>query len=222
MVNDGLLAAVDRVTGIACAPPAGSKALEFGCGHGRWLNSLQSRGWITFGIEPAVKTAFTSHQELTSIPPRPAFRLVIASHVLEHLHDPGLQISRLGRATLPGGWIYVSVPNLDALPEHRDWHYVLNGKTHLAAFTLPCLTYLLERGGFAGVTMVPFVRRGSSDRGKTMLRVVARRVSNAMPTSSAGQRPADAAVACLRRAGLLDATGDRHDAQQGPSGLAGR
>lgn len=115
-----LLAAVDERTGIR-TPVERSQVLDFGCGHGRWLNRLAACGWDTFGIDPSTKTAFTRHTELAAVSGSPRFQLVIASHVLEHVPYPGEVLNALGRATLPGGWIFVSVPNLDRLPDHREW-----------------------------------------------------------------------------------------------------
>ena len=58
--------ALNRIVGFR-APAPGSCVLDFGCGHGRWLNTFAEFGWTTFGIDPALKTAFTRHSELTAV-----------------------------------------------------------------------------------------------------------------------------------------------------------
>lgn len=194
-VDSTLLSAVDRIAGIL-NPPAGGAALDFGCGLGRWLNSLAEAGWTTFGLDPSIKAAFTRHSELTSIPSAPTFYLVVVSHVLEHLPNPGEVLSALARATHPGGWIYISVPNLDRLPEHRDWHYVLNARTHIAAYSFDCLCVLLGRVGFGGCVLVPLPEKAGKSR--LRMRVLARRGAtadvSASPLASARRALADSGV----------------------------
>lgn len=191
-----LLRAVDERTGI-CAPVERSQVLDFGCGHGRWLNALAKCGWDTFGIDPSTKTAFARHTELAAVPGSPRFQLVIASHVLEHVPDPGEVLNALGRATLPGGWIFVSVPNLDRLPDHREWRYVLNARAHMAAYSFDCLQVLLDRAGFGDVTLVTLPRE--TRKGLKRLRVVARRGAPARPPA----RPLEAALEAMRRAAVI-------------------
>ena len=193
-----LIEALDRIVGFR-APAPGSCVLDFGCGHGRWLNTFAEFGWTTFGIDPALKTAFTRHSELTAVGDSPRFQFVVASHVLEHVPNPGSILEQLGRATVPGGWIYVAVPHLDALPAHRDWKYVLSAGTHLAAYSLHCLTYLLAQSGFDAPVeiVVPKDRKG-----QFRLRIVARRGS---PRPVAPE-PLTSALVALRKAGVGTAT----------------
>src|SRR5262245_7830321 len=59
--------------------PAGPRSvLDFGCGTGSWLNTLQDEGWATFGIEPSSDAAFVRHQRLLEIPADERFDLVMA------------------------------------------------------------------------------------------------------------------------------------------------
>ena len=76
-------------------------------------------------------------------------------------------------ATLPGGWIYVAVPSLDRLAKHRDRHYALNARAHLAAYTLDCLTTILGHAGFGNLheVVLPRAEGHSSKR----LRLLAQR-----------------------------------------------
>jgi SAM-dependent methyltransferase len=198
-VAQRLIREVHRATGV-CAPAPGSQVLDFGCGRGRWLNSLAAYGWTTFGIEPSTKAAFDRHTELTAIPADPRFDFVVATHVLEHLTNPGEILDALGSATRPGGWIYLSVPNVDRLPEHRDWRYILNANAHIAAYTLDCLRVLLGRAGFGGATLVTMPK--DTKKNAKRLRVVARRGAPAMPVA----HPLDAALEALRLMGSASPT----------------
>ncbi len=167
-VGGRLVERLDAVAGIK-RPPAGAKALDVGCGQGRWLNTLADYGWETYGIDPAVKVAFARHRELASIPEAATFDLVILHHVLEHLRAPGRMLRQVGSALKPGGWLFISVPSLDNLPRHRDWRYCLNGRGHIAAFTTRCVEELLARAGMSLALVV------TDESAPSRCRVLARR-----------------------------------------------
>jgi 2-polyprenyl-3-methyl-5-hydroxy-6-metoxy-1,4-benzoquinol methylase len=179
-IGNDVIAAIDASTGVS-HPPADGEALDVGCGHGKWLDTLADLGWKTYGIDPAIKSAFVRHAELAEIPMTPRFGFVVLSHVLEHVPAPGALLTALSRATVNGGSIYVAVPNLDRLPDHKDWFYVLNARTHLAAYSLACLTHLLGRAGFGDVRVV---QSGTDEKGGKRLRVVARRGAHSAPVPS--------------------------------------
>jgi len=137
------------------APPPGGAVLDFGCGHGEFLNVLQDFGWITYGIEPAEKGAFERHHELQAIPESPDFDLAIAHHVLEHVSDP-LRILRLLHGCLkPQGLLLLSVPRLDTLPEHGDSYYCINDRAHILSYTRDAMATLLGMAGFEAIDLNP-------------------------------------------------------------------
>jgi SAM-dependent methyltransferase len=115
------------------------------------LNRLQALGWTTFGIEPAVKSAFPRHHELLEPPGEPTFQLVTLHHVLEHLPDPLNVLQALSRSLADGGILYISVPRLDTLPIHRDLHYCLNPQAHIVSYTRDCLVTLCHMAGLVAV-----------------------------------------------------------------------
>ena len=133
------------------SPPTDTAVLDIGCGRGALLNGLQRLGWKTYGIEPAIKIAFRRHVELTEVPDEERFRLIVLRHVLEHLRDPLDMLRRAERALLPGGYVFISVPNLDALPSHGDFRYCISDRPHVSAFTRACLIMLLARAGLNSV-----------------------------------------------------------------------
>jgi 2-polyprenyl-3-methyl-5-hydroxy-6-metoxy-1,4-benzoquinol methylase len=148
--RDILLEAIDRHVAVF-APSAGAAVLDFGCGDGKLLNALLERGWDTFGIEPSTDVAFLRHTRLEAIPSTPQFDFVVVNHVLEHVPHPLDLLRALAGALKPGGAIYVSVPRLDTLPEHGDFRYCLNARTHLVSFSEECLRGLFERAGLQPV-----------------------------------------------------------------------
>jgi SAM-dependent methyltransferase len=132
----------------AVHPPQGARVLDFGCGLGGMLDSLAEHGWITAGIDPATKVAFRRHREYLEVPDEPQFDLVILHHVLEHVTEPLAILQRLARATRPGGFILISVPNLDAASEHGEKEYCIRSRIHVTAYSTRALEWLCARTGF--------------------------------------------------------------------------
>jgi SAM-dependent methyltransferase len=134
------------------APPFGASVLDFGCGDGKMLDWLQRHGWETYGIEPSMDVAFIRHQRLSSLPQDQRFGLIILNHVLEHIGDPLGLLHQIAGALRDDGALFVSVPGVDALPEHGDLRYCVNGNNHPLCFSETCLRGLLARAGLAVTT----------------------------------------------------------------------
>jgi SAM-dependent methyltransferase len=133
------------------APPAGAKALDYGCGPGRTLDRLKALGWETYGIEPGVKSAFAHHIELLEPPRTPMFHLIVLHHVLEHLTDPLDLLRALAASLRDDGVLFLSVPRLDAVHVHGRLRYCINAPKHIVAFTRDCLMTLLAMAGLRGI-----------------------------------------------------------------------
>lgn len=195
------MALLDQHVGLNRSSPA--SVLDVGCGAGRWLNTFADRGWSTFGIEPATKVAFQRHKELHSIPGEPTFDLVILHQVLEHLRRPGDMLNECAMALKPEGWLFISVPNLDGLPHHRDWYYCLNGNAHIAAFSHSALKNLLVRAGLSWWICLDDPRAVEErQHGTGRSRVLARKVKPPSGTSGV-QSPLKDAIDRLRQADVL-------------------
>lgn len=105
-------------------PPSG-RVLEVGCGLGHLL------GWLTdtyqvYGVDinswalaesrrnvPKGNFVLLSAEELGGFQDN-AFQIVIAKHVVEHLHDPEQAIAEMGRVLAPGGLLLLATPNLNS------------------------------------------------------------------------------------------------------------
>jgi 2-polyprenyl-3-methyl-5-hydroxy-6-metoxy-1,4-benzoquinol methylase len=177
------------------APPPGAKAIDFGCGEGKLLNWLQDFGWDTYGIEPSTEVAFLRHRRLDAPPQDGTFDFAILHHVLEHVVNPLDVLRQLAGALRDGGMLFVSVPRIDTLAQHGDFHYCINGRNHLVGFTEACLRALLARAGFevAAVLDDPELDRALTEGQPLRLRVLARR-------SHAPARPPEAPLDAARRA----------------------
>src|SRR5262249_7002453 len=79
-----------------------------------------------------------------------AFDLVVASHSLEHLHEPVRVLGALRRQTRAGGWLACTLPDAGSWLLRRfgaDW-YDLDLPRHLFQCEAATLARLLERCGW--------------------------------------------------------------------------
>lgn len=108
--------------------------LDFGCGGGFLLNNIKCKRKI--GIEPNAAalnsinsfgvTHFFSCDEAISVLGENSIDVIISVHVLEHCHNPYLELSALRRLLKPGGVIHFLVPcdapNVKYNPTNIDKH----------------------------------------------------------------------------------------------------
>jgi len=163
------------------------RVLDFGCGTGAYLDVLAERGWETVGLEPgptAAAFAAERHTMVETVPDEPAFELVIAYHVLEHLRDPLESLVQLQGSLRPGGHVLLSVPDLGGLGRHGKFKYVISG-LHIFSYTSASLSELCARAGLEKV-------RDSHDpewsvlreENPTRLRFLARKADGEVVTAS--------------------------------------
>lgn len=149
----------DRFSEINPPTSRPGRALEIGCGSGRYLESLQQQGWDIEGIEPVhepgercrarglrVRTGSFEDFEFEA----ESYDAVIAWMVVEHLHDPVRALQRVRRILRPRGVLVFSVPNFACWETwfFRRYHFMINEPTHLHQFTPHSVRQLLTRSGF--------------------------------------------------------------------------
>jgi 2-polyprenyl-3-methyl-5-hydroxy-6-metoxy-1,4-benzoquinol methylase len=136
------------------------RLLDFGCGAGSFLERMHRQGWAVTGIDmcaPVVHRlrARSGFPVLAGSLPHPAlaphsFDVVTMWQSLEHVHDPLAVLEEAGRLLVPGGRLWVAVPNIDSLPFRwfgAAW-YGLDLPRHLTHFTPWTLQVMLEQAGF--------------------------------------------------------------------------
>jgi SAM-dependent methyltransferase len=143
----------------------GDRALDVGCGEGRFTAELARAGSRPVGIEvarAAIERARARHPELDFrlVPidgPLPledsSFDLVWASEVIEHVGDTARWLSELRRVLAPSGRLLVTTPS------HGRLRLALGGierfseplGDHLHLYTRASLAGLLQEFGFEGV-----------------------------------------------------------------------
>jgi SAM-dependent methyltransferase len=141
---------------------AGDRLLDIGAGDGFYARALIDAGFSVEAMEPGAE-AREVFRRINGFTPLDGFldEAFVASHaerydavllsqVLEHLADPELMASRLGRLLRPGGIAVVGVPHF------RSWLSRLRGRKdmfispprHLNYFTKAGLRVLMDRQGF--------------------------------------------------------------------------
>lgn len=141
----------------------GGRALDVGCGNGKFVRTLINIGWDAEGSDfspDAVKSAraagLTVHQgTLDSADFEPgSFDLVSARHVIEHVPDPVPFVRDIHRLLRAGGRFLVRTPNSHALG--RGWFgtrwYANDVPRHVVMYSLETLDQLLSTHGFERVT----------------------------------------------------------------------
>jgi SAM-dependent methyltransferase len=152
------------------SPPAGGRALDLGAGTGETLDALRRAGWDTWGVEPderAAKVAadrsnLTEDRVIVATAEvadfsRGSFDLVVASHVVEHLHDPKEVLAKVHRWLHHEGRLILRCPNFGSLERRLfgRWWFGLDLPRHLYHFTPATLQQTLEEVGFEVVRFRP-------------------------------------------------------------------
>ena len=133
--------------------------LDIGCGDGLFLSLMARRGWRVAGVDFDAE-AVARARELrnldvevgTAVSQAAAGRkydVVTASHVVEHVAEPGEFLRNCGRMINPGGRIVLRTPNPLSFG-HRRYGAAWRGlepPRHLQLFTLPALSACARQAG---------------------------------------------------------------------------
>ena len=141
------------------APPGGL-VLEVGCGSGRLLEALQSRGRLVAGVElnPAMAARVRLRlrspvfeqplEERLPLPSR-SVAVIAALSVLEHTPRPAAFLDEISRLLAPGGLLLITTPNYaSAARAGSDWIGWKGQWDHLCYFSPGSLAAALEARGF--------------------------------------------------------------------------
>jgi SAM-dependent methyltransferase len=96
--------------------------IEVGCGKGHFLEQLQRDGFSITGLDPTYEGDNPAIRR-EYFTPATGLRAdgLILRHVLEHVRDPVAFLAQLRDANGGGGKIYIEVPCLDWIAQHRAW-----------------------------------------------------------------------------------------------------
>ena len=139
----------------------GGRALDIGCGNGRFLDRIRRHGWDVVGVDTSAAAAAAAREsfgitvhvgplEEAPIEER-SLDFVHMSHVLEHLPQPVTTLLRVARLLRPGGRLYVETPNVESLGFRwaGQYWFALDAPRHLWLFGAATLPRALVQCGFA-------------------------------------------------------------------------
>lgn len=149
------------------------RLLDIGCGTGRLLYLAKQAGWQAKGLELSADMAEFVQQrvgvevqvaDFMEMEPDPndlgQYDLVVLRHVIEHLPDSILAMSKIGRLMKPDGYLLLEMPNIEGLTMKWSRTVVKLGlhKRRFAAdymaghcneFSRESMQYLARRTGFS-------------------------------------------------------------------------
>lgn len=123
------------------------RVVDIGCGPGTGLRAFSDRGWSATGIEPDPSRALIAREIhglnviegiAEEVEGSSLFGTAIIIHTLEHMHDILGFLQRVCRLVVPGGSIYIEVPDIRDFVSWGDALY-LEHMSNFSQFTLSVL-----------------------------------------------------------------------------------
>lgn len=136
--------------------------LDFGCGTGEFLHTMQNSGWTIAGVEPSdvarsKAEALTNQKIYNSLELTPGFDVITAWHVIEHVPDLHDTLVKLTGLLKKDGTLFIAVPNFqspDGVNYFEHWAG-FDVPRHLWHFSKKSMSILLESIGLKLVDTMP-------------------------------------------------------------------
>ncbi|UTW46580.1 class I SAM-dependent methyltransferase [bacterium SCSIO 12696] len=119
--------------------PTGAEGLDFGCGPGPALAAM----FREVGYPVSLYDCFYQ-PDLGAL--QKSYDFIVATEVVEHLSQPGLELRRLWERLKPGGWLGVMTKLVIDQAAFQQWHYK-NDMTHICFFSRTTFNWLAKQWG---------------------------------------------------------------------------
>jgi 2-polyprenyl-3-methyl-5-hydroxy-6-metoxy-1,4-benzoquinol methylase len=141
----------------------GGHVLDVGCGNGEILDQYRALGWRTSGIEPGPESAELARSKGHSIItgfveeaglPAESFNAITLWDALEHIPNPEVVLREIFRLLVPGGRVYIHVPNYGSQYARlwQDRWFMFTAPLHYFHYSAATLSALLARNGFSKIS----------------------------------------------------------------------
>jgi SAM-dependent methyltransferase len=152
--NAGRVVRIEDVLG----PAEGRSVLDVGSGLAVFPARMKAHGWRVTALDPDPRAARWARDEVGvdavegdffAVEYVPPHDLVTFNKVLEHVPDPAAMLERAAACVVPGGSVYIEVPDADGAAAdpagyNREEFFI----EHLHAFTVESTRRLAENAGF--------------------------------------------------------------------------
>jgi len=140
------------------------RLIDVGSGSGYFLDVARERGWDVHGTEYDPRMVEACRARGISMEQGPldpgnyepgSFDVVTSFEVLEHLLEPRTELGHFRSLLRPGGRLYLTTPNFNALSRHLAgpaWN-IVNYPEHLNYFTPRSLARTLRAVGFQRIAI---------------------------------------------------------------------
>jgi len=159
-----LLSGKERLADIEKTKRPPGRLLDVGCAEGFFLESAKAGGWECYGVELSSFGAEVARQagvgEIFTGTLRDAkypdnhFDVVTMFDVIEHLHDPKVELEEVLRILKPGGMYYTLTPDAKSPPARlmgKRW-FEIKPPEHLFYFSGGNMQDLLRSVGFERIS----------------------------------------------------------------------
>lgn len=141
-----------------------NRILDVGAGCGFLLEVARKKGWEVYGTEytedvirqckdKGIDMRMGSLQDVGFEPE--TFDVIVCIEVIEHLVDPKKTVEEMYRLLRPGGCVYLTTPNFNALLRYRlkSKYNIISFPLHLTYFTPRTIRQLFTDKGFSPLSI---------------------------------------------------------------------
>ena len=129
-----------------------------GCGQGDFLVTAREQGWDAFGTEHSLSAVDLCLEERLNVRhgklskdffDEESFDVITSFEVFEHIYDGAAELEKFAHYLRPGGLIYLTTPNYDALLRYLegDGFLMVNWPEHISFYNVASMTYLARSSG---------------------------------------------------------------------------
>lgn len=139
-----------------------NRLLDVGCGRGWFLQEALKRGWEAYGTEyssTAVEICRNNGIQMKQGQLKASdfagleFDVITSFEVLEHINNPGEELSEIYQLLRKQGLFYCTTPNFNSLLRYylKENYNIIEYPEHLCYYTGKTLNKVVEQAGFKSI-----------------------------------------------------------------------